>query len=474
MTELSIIEKLPQIVKKGKKEGQDVLKRPFKNQIVNREIIITDVNKFKNISEDNWLNQFYQEDNLLVIEKLLKEGYRNRIDLIYIDPPFLTNANYQGRIIVQNGEDKEVIEHFAYSDTWKNGLTSYLEMLFLRLYLMKELLSEKGTIYIHLDYRTVHYVKILMDEIFGQENFMNQVIWSYKSGGASKKQYSRKHDTILVYKKGKDYIFNPQKEKSYNRGFKPYRFKGVEEFQDELGWHTLVNLKDVWQIDIIGRTSKERVGYGTQKPEELLERIILSSSNEDSIVADFFAGSGTTGIVAEKLNRRWIMGDKGALSSTIINKRLIKNNALPYKVYRTQNNTKSPGKLYIKNIEIIENKKGIEELSIELDRYSINMDSINVKEKHIGKLQEILKNNSLALVDFIGIDVNYDEDKPAKISWQDYRKDKKLVINPNIKIVCKKLKKDRKIYVKIIDVFGFESSIIYKINNGGMVICQEN
>lgn len=471
MTQLSIIEKLPQIVKKGKKEGQDILKRPYKNLIINKEIIVTDVNEFKNIHKDNWVNQFYQEDNLLVIEKLLKEGYRNRIDLIYIDPPFLTNANYQGRIVVKNGEDKEVIEHFAYSDTWENGLTSYLEMLFPRLYLMKELLSEKGSIYVHLDYRTVHYVKILMDEIFGRDNFMNEVIWSYKSGGASKKQYSRKHDTILVYKKGKDYIFNPQKEKSYNRGFKPYRFKGVEEFEDELGWHTLVNLKDVWQIDIIGRTSKERVGYGTQKPEELLERIILSSSNEDSIVADFFAGSGTTGIVAEKLNRRWIMGDKGDLSGSTINKRLINNKALPYKIYKPDKNIKSPGKLSIKNIEIIEKKKGIGELSIELDKYSININKVNIKEKHIEKLKEILKVNSLALVDFIGIDVNYAEDKPINISWQDYRKDEKLIINPHIKITYNNFEKDRKIYIKIIDVFGFESSIIYKINNEGVVIC---
>ena len=171
-------------------------------------------------------------------------------------------------------------------------------MMSIRLYLMKELLSSKGTLYVHLDYRIVHYVKILMDYIFGEENFINEIIWSYKSGGVTNKYYSRKHDTILMYSKTEDYIFNPQKEKSYNRGFKPYRFKGVKEYEDKIGWYTLVNLKDVWNINIVGRSSGERVGYGTQKPEELLERIISTSSNKDSIVADFFAGSGTTGVVA--------------------------------------------------------------------------------------------------------------------------------------------------------------------------------
>lgn len=300
MTDLSIIEELPQIVKNGTIQGSEILERLYKNSIVQKEIILPNDYAREKICKNRWINQFYQEDNLIVIEKLLKEGCKGKIDLIYIDPPFLTKTNYKGKIVIKNEKSKEIIEHFAYKDTWENGLTSYLEMLYTRLYLMRELLSEKGTIYVHLDYRTVHYVKILMDEIFGEKNFINEVVWAYKSGGVSKRYYSRKHDTILVYGKTKDYIFNPQLEKSYNRGFKPYRFKGVEEFKDEIGWYTLVNLKDVWQIDMVGRTSKERVGYDTQKPEKLLERIILTSSNKDSIVADFFAGSGTTGIVADR------------------------------------------------------------------------------------------------------------------------------------------------------------------------------
>ena len=248
-----------------------------------QEIIIKD----GQLNNKQWENILYKSDNIYAMKDLMDKGYNSKIDLIYIDPPFYTMSNYNNRIEVLKGEEKEIIECFAYNDIWKNGLEEYLSMLALRIFLMKELLSDRGSIYIHLDFRTVHYVKIIMDCIFGRDNFLNEVIWAYKSGGTSNKYYSRKHDNILVYTKTQDYIFNPQKEKSYNRDFKPYRFKNVKEYEDEIGWYTLVNLKDVWNINMLGRTSKERVGYGTQKPESLLERIILSSSNEESIVADF-------------------------------------------------------------------------------------------------------------------------------------------------------------------------------------------
>lgn len=463
MTELSTIHKLSQIVEEGTKEAKEILNRPLESIKLERTTIIPNSINKKTLSEYTWTNRFYEGDNLLIIEKLLKEGYKGKLDLIYIDPPFLTNANYKGRILVKNGEEKEVIEYFAYRDIWKNGLIGYLEMLYIRLYLMKELLSEKGTIYVHLDYRTVHYVKILMDQIFGEDNFLNEVIWAYKSGGVSKRYYSRKHDNILVYSKGKEYIFNPQLEKSYNRGFKPYRFKNVEEFEDDIGWYTLINLRDVWQIDMVGRTSKERVGYDTQKPEKLLKRIILTSSDKDSIVADFFAGSGTTGIVAEKFNRKWIMVDKGALSSITINKRLIENHGAPFYNYKLSNNTERIGELFIKNMEIVKDKKGIGDLIIELDRYELRLNEIIIKDKYREKVLEILTKDSLALIDFIGIDIDYNGYNPI-ISWQYYRNNNNLYIGSNIKIEGIKFKDNHKIYIKYVDIFGHENSIIYEIN----------
>lgn len=466
MNSKSIIHKLPKIVKEGRKIAEEIINRPLDNTYFQREKIIPG-GKEESINSgsfDGWINKFYYGDNLKVIESLLKEGYGGKIDLIYIDPPFLTKANYKGKIVLKKGKEEEVIEYFAYRDVWEEGLITYLKMLYVRIFLMRELLSHKGTIYVHLDYRTVNYVKILMDEIFGEENFLNEIIWAYKSGGVSHKYYSRKHDNILVYTKGKDYIFNPQLEKSYNRGLKPYRFKGVKEYKDEIGWYTLVNLKDVWQIDMVGRTSKERIGYDTQKPIKLLERIILTSSNEDSIVADFYAGSGTTGITAEMHKRKWIMADKGALSYTTINNRLMENQSSPYYIYKDPSNSKRAGKLNIKNIEIVKNEKGREELYIELGGYQLDIEKINIRERYRPKIEEVLNRNSLSLIDFIGIDMDYDGNNPL-IHWQDYKDKDNMTIHPIIRLEIGNTD-NRKIYIKYIDVFGQENSITYEVNDG--------
>lgn len=470
---MSILEELPKIFNKSKEESEKILSQPYIDSFVHREKIIPKSSEKKFTYQQNWFNQFYQGDNLKVIKKLLEEGYREKIDLIYIDPPFLTKTKYKGKINIRYKEQEDTIEYFAYNDIWKNGLFSYLENLSSRLFLMKELLSEQGTIYVHLDYRTVHYVKILMDQIFGEENFLNEIIWAYKSGGVSQRYYSRKHDTILVYTKGKDYIFNPQKEKSYNRGFKPYRFKGVKEYEDDLGWYTLVNLKDVWQIDMVGRTSRERVGYDTQKPERLLERIILTSSNEGSIVADFFAGSGTTGVVAERFNRKWIMADMGVLSSTTINKRLIENRSFPYYIYKTYRNHKKAGRLSFKEIGIRENEEGIKELYMELNRYGLNLDQIHIENKYKNRIEEILLKDSLSLLDFIGIDIDFDGNTP-NLNWQYYRNKDGFNIGPNLSLKLEHIKMGQKIYIRYVDIFGHGNSNLYEVIDGRVVLCQEN
>ena len=471
--DIIIIEKLPEILHNSKRKAESILNKSFIDPFIYIEKVIPNLDNRKPIYREDWINQFYQGDNLTVMKRLLEKGYGGKIDLIYIDPPFLTRSKFKGRILINNGNKEDVIEYFAYDDIWENGFYSYLEMLCIRLYLMKELLSQQGTIYVHLDYRTVHYVKVLMDQIFGEENFLNEIIWAYKSGGVSQKSYSRKHDTILVYTKGKDYIFNPQKEKSYNRGFKPYRFKGVKEYEDGLGWYTLVNLKDVWQINMVGRTSKERVGYDTQKPERLLERIILTSSKEDSIVADFFAGSGTTGVVAERLNRNWIMADVGTLSSTTINKRLIANKALPYYIYKTYGNHDKSGKLFLKEIEIKNNKEGIQELHIELDRYELDLNRVPIKDKYKDILREKLTDDSLSLLDFIGIDINYKANTPC-LKWQYYRNNDGLSINSYIKLTTKHIKNGQKIFIRYVDIFGHSNSNLYEIIKERVVLCQDN
>lgn len=255
-------------------------------------------------------------DNLSLMANMIKRGMKGSLQVIYVDPPFFSNEKYQAsaKIMSEQLGNSDVFKICAYDDRWGQGLRQYLAMLTVRFMLMKELLSDRGCLWVHLDWHVVHYVKIILDGIFGSDNFVNEVVWTYKSGGANKRSFARKHDTILFYSGGKDYLFRPQKEKSYNRDFKPYRFKGVEEFCDDRGWYTMVNMKDVWNIDMVGRTSSERNGYATQKPEKLLERIIKSCSEKGDLCADFFAGSGTLGAVCQKLGRKWIMCDESALS----------------------------------------------------------------------------------------------------------------------------------------------------------------
>lgn len=266
--------------------------------------------------------EIYLGDNIELLIELIgkvKSGTFQGINVVYIDPPFYSKALYSATV---KWEDKR-LECTAYDDRWSLGLEAYLEQMALFLYLVKEVLADDGLIWIHLDWHVTSYVKIIADSIFGYDNFVNEIIWTYKSGGSTRRRFSRKHDNILVYSKSKDYKFIPQEEKSYNRGGKPYRFKGVEEFCDEKGWYTVVNMKDVWNIDMLGRTSSERTGYATQKPYKLLERIILSSSEEGDWCADFFSGSGAFGKVAAGLKRNFILCDREKLAVHTAEKTII-------------------------------------------------------------------------------------------------------------------------------------------------------
>lgn len=262
-------------------------------------------------------------ENTEYMKWALRDGYKGKVDLIYIDPPFFSGSDYKSVISLPT-DDKIQIK--SYEDVWNNNINEYLVNLAARILCMKELLSSSGTIWLHLDYHVVHYAKIIMDEIFGMNNFVNEIIWHYKSGGSGKRHFSRKHDNILVYSKTKDYYFDVPKEKSYNRNFKPYRFKNVNEYEDDLGWYTLVKMKDVWSLDMVGRTSAERTGYATQKPLSLMKRIIESASPKGGLCADFFAGSGSFLVGASQLERKWIGCEAGKSARVYLLKRLLKEN----------------------------------------------------------------------------------------------------------------------------------------------------
>lgn len=270
-------------------------------------------------------------DNLPILASLLRRisaGEQSPATLVYMDPPYFSKKEYTAR--VKSGES--FVRRPAFSDTWTgktedgeniSAFDVYLKMLALRLIASRDLLTEDGSLWLHLDRRAAHYAKVLCDEIFGSPDcLINEVVWTYKSGGSSRRSFANKHDTLLYYAKNKrKHKFFPLEEKSYNRALKPYRFKNVKEYRDEIGWYTVVNMKDVWEIPMVGRTAGERTGYATQKPEALLERIVLSCTEEGDLCIDPFCGSGTLAAVCAKRHRPWICIDESPLAAEMAAKR---------------------------------------------------------------------------------------------------------------------------------------------------------
>ncbi|MBN8764395.1 MAG: site-specific DNA-methyltransferase, partial [Thiobacillus sp.] len=340
-------------------------------------------------------------DNLLAMAALLAgdehtPSLRGKVDLIYIDPPFDSKADYRTKVTLPGVELEQkptVIEQFAYSDTWSDGTASYLAMITPRLILMRELLADTGSIYVHLDWHVGHYVKIVMDEIYGKDNFRNEIIWkrtaSHSDSGQGAEHLGRQHDVIYWYAKtdraqvkpiyepySQEYIDSAYKHIEHETGRRYrldntsgpggsakgnpfYEFRGkakywryskerieqlyrdgrliqtreggdwsYKRYLDEMPG---VPLQSLWlDISPLQSQSLERTDYATQKPERLLERVISIATHENSLVADFNGGSGTTAAVAEKLGRRWITSDLGKPACMIMRKRLIDQDAQPF------------------------------------------------------------------------------------------------------------------------------------------------
>jgi DNA modification methylase len=334
---------------------------------------------------DDFRNMLIWGDNKLVMASLLKE-YKGRIDLIYIDPPFNVGADFTMDVAIGNEKeeikkDQSTLEMVAYRDMWGQGTDSYLSMIADRIFLAKDLLSDTGSLYLHCDHRVVCYLRLILDDIFGQEMMRNQVTWR-RQIVRGMKTYAKfmpfSADYILIYSKTLNAKWNgvetenlltiKEAEKKYQkdeRGFfrtsdpgtysneslmqlydegRLYVTKnghieiidgrvvpiggtiGVKYYREQRGNYVIEKnvIDNIWDdIPGMGVVSSEYIGYSTQKPEALLERIIKASSNEGDLVADFFCGSGTTGAVAEKLGRRWIMADLGRFAIHTSRKRLI-------------------------------------------------------------------------------------------------------------------------------------------------------
>ncbi len=638
----TLLEQLPEIARDGRAEAHRILERLSSGTRIGlqtNELVLPckDVsgifrgqqpqlpNAFNQaVGEGQWMNRLIYGDNLLTLQALLAgdadsglPSLRGKVDLIYIDPPFDSKTDYRTQINLPNvnfDQKPTVIEQFAYADTWKEGTVSYLKMIYPRLVLMRELLSEKGSIYVHIDWHINAYVKIIMDDIFGKANLVNEIIWNKGFRGTeSKTIYQHAHDSILYYAKGEKRVWNQQ--------YQPYKDQSMGRYNqiDENGNHYALirrtrtdgtvyygktypntdgkRINDVIShIATMASTNSERVGYDTQKPEDLISIFIKASSNEGDLVCDFFGGSGTTAAVAEKLGRRWITGDIGKPASLIMRKRLIDQDAKPFlyqsigdyqkEAFRNNKLVKRIGDLsqivlglygalpftaeqcadrnfgYIKgtktlvmadspnrlttastvrraveakasllggdwqkvvvlgwnfafdisqaiqqykdsNVEVLVippdlmdklTKKGYEklirdktvrfsslqyltvkpievkaegendELTITLDSYVLlSPDNIPLDEKDKPKLQKVMAEDPLSLIEYWSIDPDYD-DTTFRSTWQDYRENTSNDSDALHCVYSTRLqvphKEHRRVCVKAVDVFGFESQVV--------------
>jgi DNA modification methylase len=294
---------------------------------------------------EGWKNKLIWGDNRFVMSSLLPK-FSGKINLIYIDPPFATGADFKFKIKV--GEEKKkltkehsVLEEKAYRDTWGSGLDTYLRYMHERIILMKELLADDGSIYVHLDWHIGHYVKLIMDELFGIDNFRNEIVWAYPAASAQTKSFFvRSYDMILFYSKSDNYTFNdnPEIYMEYSDRVKKnlqkdekgtFYYRGGSHDGKKLARKVYISKpgvfpRDVWNdIPYVRWNTLQYQAFATQKPEALLKRIILASTNKDDIIADFFCGSGTTLATAEKLNRRWIGCDLSRYAIHLVRKRIL-------------------------------------------------------------------------------------------------------------------------------------------------------
>jgi adenine-specific DNA-methyltransferase len=406
----SLLEQLPGIVAAGKRQAAQILEQlEGRNRVTlqTRELVIpskdtASLDLFQqarhevagsDIATGTEPNRLIYGDNLLAMAALLAgdedtPSLRGKIALIYIDPPFDSKADYRTKITLPGTTIEQkptVLEQFAYSDTWADGTASYVAMIVPRLVLMRELLADTGSIYVHIDYRVAHYLKIILDEVFGRDSFVNEIVWPGAIGDSSakNKKFIKSHDTLFFYRKDPkkvlwNDVFQAHAESNEKRlkvdhvgryrlgpidnpggggyiydlglGEKPpaggYRMPyetALKWLEEGLLWikegrvpqkkiylnEEGVRSRDVW-TDIQTLQKGETTGYGTQKPERLLDRIIGASSDEGDLIADFFVGSGTTAAAAERLGRRWVVSDLGKPASMITRKRLIDQDARPF------------------------------------------------------------------------------------------------------------------------------------------------
>lgn len=467
-------------------------------------------------SEDGWINKIFWGDNLQVMSHMLKK-YRGKIDLIYIDPPFDSKADYKKKIEIKGigkaESDSSSFEEKQYSDIWSND--EYLQFMYERLILLRELLSDKGSIYLHCDWHRAHHIKLLMDEIFGNggkdtkgPGFKNEIIWAYRIQGVGKGRWARKHDTIFFYTKTGDYTFNEEKEDViYQKKFidttciapnlgllKEQEIKEItqclndkqpipDKYKNKLfnTYFSNVYVRDVWDGDYtkpIISGSSEYLQYPTQKPEGLLKRIINASTNPGDIVFDCFMGSGTTQAVAMKLGRRFIGADINLGSIQTTTKRLIsvsedlkddKTKYTGFEIYNVNNYDLFRNPVEAKNLLI---------KALEVEPYA----SSDIWDGELdGRKVKIMPTNRIATkVDAQAITANL----PYKTYEEIKSKDPKAVVErmtivcmghePDFKAAIEKELSSYKVDIEVVDILRDKKDLVFKRDSEAEIVREGN
>jgi len=455
-------------------------------------------------------NLLIKGDSELILHSLLQK-YSGKIKFIYIDPPFATGGEFNYKIQIGEGESSKKsskwIRKKAYDDSWKDGIESYLSFIYKRLLLMKELLSEDGSIYMHLDWHVGHYVKIMMDEIFGIRNFRNEIIWAYPAASAQTKSfYVRSFDIILYYTISDDYTFNddPNIYMEYSDRVKNalnkdekgvYYYRGGSHDGKKLSQKVYLKKngvfpRDVWtDIPYIRANTLEYQGFSTQKPERLLKRILLASTRENDLIADFFGGSGTTLAVAEKLNRRWIGCDISKNSIHIIKKRILDignsndiyewkkkygKNFRPFKILKLSSNKEKntlPIDFFSKEEQNKEYNSEFTHPSLEINllkkENKITIELTGYKIPYEKLIANDIKENISTFSDWIdywSIDFDFHDNESLNNRWVSYRTTKNRSLELKSDSYTYEKSGKYKIMVKTIDICGVVTQKIYALS----------
>lgn len=511
INEIYEFEKLPPI--KGFPELRWTNKRPFRSTVYYPAQL---KESYGNPAEDGWINKIFWGDNLQVMSHILRK-YRGKIDLIYIDPPFDSGADYKKKVKLKGKKienDYIAFEEKQYSDIWTND--EYLQFMYERLVLMRELLSEEGTIYIHCDYRKIHQLKCLMDEIYGNQNYRSEIIWKKDAVGKGAKKnasyWPRTFDVIISYSKTDRPIFNIQYGELTDKQLNEFRYEDPDgrkfkrttlgdyspksiEKMEETG-HIYVSstgkkykkyyldeytipMDSIW-TDIPGfgvaTSSKELTDYPTQKPEQILERIIKASSNKESIIFDCFMGSGTTQAVALKLGRKFIGADINLGSIQTTTKRLnkiLKNTSEKLTGFEVYN---------VNNYELFNLRNELEAKELIMDALGIQpMSASNIYDGELdGRMVKIMPINRISTKADLGeliANLPYDIFADRKAENPNEPVERITIVcmghEPNLKAVFEKEVGDFKIDVQIYDILKDKRALQLKRSSEGSVVIRD-